>query len=125
MPKRKIFIEIQPLRVKLKSTIRHASASRTEGESVWVKAERNGIEGYGEGCPRPYVAGDDLESSVRWAQEMGLGVRGDFIVGTPAETMESLERTLEFAKRLKLDYAHFNKFVPFAGTELYEELVKQ
>ncbi len=65
------------------------------------------------------------EQAVRWAQEVGLGVRADFIVGTPAETMESLERTLQFAKRLKLDYAHFNKFVPFAGTELYEELVKQ
>jgi anaerobic magnesium-protoporphyrin IX monomethyl ester cyclase len=65
------------------------------------------------------------EQAVRWAQEVGLGVRADFIVGTPAETMESLERTLAFAKRLKLDYAHFNKFVPFAGTELYEELVAQ
>lgn len=65
------------------------------------------------------------EQAVRWAQEVGLGVRGDFIVGTPAETKESLERTLQFAKRLKLDYAHFNKFVPFAGTELYEELVEQ
>lgn len=65
------------------------------------------------------------EQAIRWTQEVGLGVRGDFIVGTPAETKESLEQTLEFTKRLKLDYAHFNKFVPFAGTELYEELVKQ
>lgn len=65
------------------------------------------------------------EQAVRWAQEVGLGVRGDFIVGTPVETKESLERTLQFTKCLKLDYAHFNKFVPFAGTELYEELVEQ
>lgn len=65
------------------------------------------------------------EQAVRWAQEVGLGVRGDFIVGTPGETLESLERTLQFAKRLKLDYAHFNKFIPFAGTELYEELTEQ
>ena len=68
---------------------------------------------------------EENEQAVRWAQEVGLGVRGDFIVGTPAETKESLERTLQFTKRLKLDYAHFNKFVPFAGTELYEELVQQ
>jgi len=65
------------------------------------------------------------EQAVRWAQEAGLRVRADFIVGTPAETMESLRRTLEFAKRLKLDYAHFNKFVPFAGTELYQQLYEQ
>jgi anaerobic magnesium-protoporphyrin IX monomethyl ester cyclase len=65
------------------------------------------------------------EQAVRWAQEVGLGVRGDFIIGTPGETMESLERTLAFAKRMKLDYAHFNKFVPYPGTELYERLVAE
>lgn len=65
------------------------------------------------------------EQAIRWAQEVGLGVRGDFIVGTPYDTKETLERTVQFAKRLKLDYAHFNKFVPFAGTELYDELVEQ
>jgi len=65
-----IHIEVQPLRVKLKSTIHHAAATRKEGESVWVMAERNGITGYGEGCPRSYVAGDELESSVRWAREI-------------------------------------------------------
>jgi len=68
MPERTIHIDVQPLRVKLKTTVRHAAATRNEGESVWVKAKRNGIAGYGEGCPRSYVAGDELESSVRWAQ---------------------------------------------------------
>jgi radical SAM superfamily enzyme YgiQ (UPF0313 family) len=63
--------------------------------------------------------------AVQWALEVGLGVRGDFIIGTPGETMESLENTLAFAKRVKLDYAHFNKFVPFPGTELYERLLTE
>ncbi len=70
MTEQTILIEVQPLRVKLKSTVRHAAATRNEGESVWVKVERNGIAGYGEGCPRSYVAGDELESSVQWAQEI-------------------------------------------------------
>ncbi|MBW7957408.1 MAG: B12-binding domain-containing radical SAM protein [Deltaproteobacteria bacterium] len=62
------------------------------------------------------------ENATRWAREAGLSVRADFIVGTPGETLESMEKTLEFAKRLRVDYAHFNKFVPFPGTELYEAL---
>ena len=70
MTEQTILIEVQPLRLKLKATIRHAGATRTEGESVWVKAERKGITGYGEGCPRSYVAGDDLESSILWVQDM-------------------------------------------------------
>lgn len=65
------------------------------------------------------------ERAVYLAHKAGLSVRADFIVGTPGETLESLKRTLEFAIRLKVDYAHFNKFVPFPGTELYETLVKQ
>lgn len=60
--------------------------------------------------------------AVRWAKEVGLSVRADFIVGTPGETMESLRKTLRFAIDMDLDYAHFNKFVPFPGTELYKSL---
>jgi L-alanine-DL-glutamate epimerase-like enolase superfamily enzyme/pimeloyl-ACP methyl ester carboxylesterase len=67
--KQSLCIEAIPLRVKFKTTIRHAAATRNEGESVWVKATRNGTVGYGEGCPRDYSAGDDLGSSVEWVRE--------------------------------------------------------
>lgn len=69
--------------------------------------------------------GNTLEQNiqaVRWAKDAGLSVRADFIVGTPKETIESLQRTLKFAIDMDLDYAHFNKFVPFPGTELYRAL---
>ncbi len=65
---------------------------------------------------------EENRRAVRWAKEAGLEVRGDFIVGTPGETMESLERTLNFTLEAGLDYAHFNKFTPFPGTELYRRL---
>ena len=60
--------------------------------------------------------------AVKWAKEAGLSVRADFILGTPGETGESLKETLAFSLKMKLDYAHFNKFVPYPGTELYEKL---
>lgn len=62
------------------------------------------------------------EKAVKWAKAVGLSVRGDFIVGTPGDSLESMEKTLEFAIKLNLDYAHFNKFVPLPGTELYRNL---
>lgn len=68
MTKQTIRIEAQPLRIPLKTTFRHAGATRNKGESIWVKAERNEMSGFGEGCPRTYVAGDDLESSLLWVQ---------------------------------------------------------
>ena len=63
--------------------------------------------------------------AIRLAKEAGLEVRGDFIVGTPGETWESLEKTVQFAIDMKLDYAHFNKFNPLPGSELYRQLVGQ
>lgn len=64
-----IHIDVQPLKVHLKTKFRHPAAERTDGESLWVRAWRKGISGFGEGCPRTYVAGDDLASSLAMIQE--------------------------------------------------------
>ena len=69
MSKQTIHLKAMQLKAKLKTTFRHASANRDEGESIWVQVRRNGNIGYGEGCPRIYVAGDDLESSFKWVEE--------------------------------------------------------
>ena len=90
MPEQTILIEVHPLQGTLKSTIRLAAATRNGGENVWVKAERNGITGYGEGCPRSYVAGDKLESSVRWAQEIFSAGKVHF---------NTLEDTIKWAEK--------------------------
>jgi len=63
--------------------------------------------------------------AVRLTREAGLEVRGDFLVGSPGETWESLERTVRFALDMGLDYAHFNKFVPFPGSELFKKLTAE
>jgi radical SAM superfamily enzyme YgiQ (UPF0313 family) len=68
---------------------------------------------------------EECRRAVGWARQAGMRVRAAFILGTPAETTETLNKTLEFAKELPLDVAHFNKFVPFPGSEFYRELVKQ
>ena len=73
MPEGPIIIDVQPLTVKLKTTFRHAGAARKTGASVWVRARRGSVSGWGEGCPRPYAAGDDMASSVAWVQENFAG----------------------------------------------------
>jgi L-alanine-DL-glutamate epimerase-like enolase superfamily enzyme len=67
--KQPLHIEAEPLRLNLKTTIRHAAATRNKGESIWVQAKRNEDSGYGEGCPRIYVTGDDLDASLTWIKE--------------------------------------------------------
>ena len=69
MTKQHLLIKAEPLRLILKAKVRHAAATRSNGESIWVQAQRLNQTGYGEGCPRAYVAGDDLESSLEWVRE--------------------------------------------------------
>jgi L-alanine-DL-glutamate epimerase-like enolase superfamily enzyme/pimeloyl-ACP methyl ester carboxylesterase len=64
-----ISIRFLKLRLPLKSTVRHAAASRNEGESLWVQARRGDFSGFGEGCPRDYVTGQTLESASQWLSE--------------------------------------------------------
>jgi radical SAM superfamily enzyme YgiQ (UPF0313 family) len=87
-----------------------------------------GLESGDERMLKLLKKGNTLEQNrmaVYLAKKAGLSVRADFIVGTPGETLESLKHTLEFAIKLKVDYAHFNKFVPLPGTELYKILAHQ
>ena len=46
---------------------------------------------------------------------------GHFVLGIPGETGESLEKTLDLARRLPLDFAQFYCAVPFPGARLYEK----
>jgi L-alanine-DL-glutamate epimerase-like enolase superfamily enzyme len=87
--KQPLHIEAEPLRLNLKTTIRHAAATRNKGESIWVQAKRNGDSGYGEGCPRIYVTGDDLDASLTWIKE-------NFSTGLV--NFETLEDLKEWAK---------------------------
>jgi radical SAM superfamily enzyme YgiQ (UPF0313 family) len=87
-----------------------------------------GLESGDERILKLLKKGNTVEQNkmaVRLAKEAGLSVRADFIVGTPGETIGSLKRTLDFAIKAKVDYAHFNKFVPYPGTELYGILVAE
>jgi len=89
MMKHTLSIEAEPLRLNLKTTIRHAAATRNEGESIWVQAKRNGNTGYGEGCPRVYVAGDDLDASLTWIKKNFSSGKVNF------ETLEDLKQWAE------------------------------
>ena len=50
--------------VPFRVVFRHASASRSEAANVIVAARgKEGVTGYGEGCPREYVTGETVESA--------------------------------------------------------------
>jgi hopanoid biosynthesis associated radical SAM protein HpnJ len=71
--------------------------------------------------------GATLEAAERFtknAHSLGLTIHGDFIVGLPGETRESIRRTVDFAKRLNTETIQVSIAHPYPGTEFYD-YVKQ
>jgi radical SAM superfamily enzyme YgiQ (UPF0313 family) len=68
---------------------------------------------------------DDVIKAVNYAREVNLTTVGFFMLGLPNETIEQAKATIEFAKKLDLDFAKFAITVPFPGSELFDTLVKE
>jgi anaerobic magnesium-protoporphyrin IX monomethyl ester cyclase len=63
---------------------------------------------------------EQVEKAVKGSREAGLQVIGYFMLGSPGETPDTIRQTIEFAKKLKVDFAQFSITTPFPGTGLYD-----
>lgn len=66
--------------------------------------------------------GITLEQSLEFnenAQKAKMRVHGCFMVGNPGETAETMNETLKFAKKLKLDTVQFFPLMVYPGTEAF------
>ena len=68
---------------------------------------------------------DQIAQAVDWAHRAGLKVRGTLILGLPTETAEDSRATIDWAKKLKLDFAKFSLATPYPGTVLYDLALQQ
>jgi hopanoid biosynthesis associated radical SAM protein HpnJ len=57
-------------------------------------------------------------------KKLGLTIHGDFIVGLPGETRESIRKTIDFAKELDVETIQVSIAHPYPGTEFYEHAKK-
>jgi len=63
------------------------------------------------------------EKAVKTTRRAGMdSIVGSFIVGAPTETREEIENTLEFARRIPIDFPQFNILGVFPGMDIWEEL---
>jgi radical SAM superfamily enzyme YgiQ (UPF0313 family) len=56
--------------------------------------------------------------------KLGLVVHGDFILGLPGETRETIRNTINFAKELDVETIQVSVAHAYPGTELYDQAVK-
>ena len=67
---------------------------------------------------------DMAERYTRDAHKLGLTIHGDFIVGLPGESRESLRKTIDFAKKLNCETIQVSIAHPYPGTEFYDYVKK-
>ena len=57
-------------------------------------------------------------------KKVGILIHGDFIIGLPGETKESIQRTIDFAQELDAETIQVSIAHAFPGTEMHEYLAK-
>jgi magnesium-protoporphyrin IX monomethyl ester (oxidative) cyclase len=69
---------------------------------------------------RKNVPFDRLREIIRVCRKLKIETAGSFILGLPGETLETFQKTIDFAKEIGLDRASFLAATPFPGTDLYK-----
>jgi radical SAM superfamily enzyme YgiQ (UPF0313 family) len=67
--------------------------------------------------------GATVEMALRFTEnckKLGLTIHGDFIIGLPGETRETIRQTIDFAKRLDTETIQVSIAHALPGTELYD-----
>ena len=57
---------------------------------------------------------------IKSIQEAGINVGANYIFGLPKDTMETMQRTLDFAMSAKTEYANFYSAMCYPGSQLYQ-----
>jgi len=64
---------------------------------------------------------EQAEQAVRYSKEAGMtNIVGYFMFGAPGETLETIDKTVDFAIAIGLDHAQFSIATALPGSELYE-----
>lgn len=85
-----------------------------------------GVESPEDDVLRHYKKGyvsDAVRDAFFRARASGLRTVGTFIIGLPGETEETIQKTVDYAIELRMDFASFNVAVPRFGTAFRGEAI--
>ena len=63
---------------------------------------------------------NDVINAVSWTKKAGIDIRGAFMLGNPGETEKSIRKTIEYSKKIGIQFAMYNITTPFPGTALFD-----
>lgn len=63
---------------------------------------------------------DQVRDTIRSCHKLGIWTYGNFLIGFPEQTPESIEKTIQFAESCGLDMINAYIVQPYKGAELYD-----
>lgn len=67
---------------------------------------------------------EQARQAAKWTKDLGIDIRGSFMLALPGETPAKGQRTIDFAKELDVTFAQFLTTYPEWGTELYDDAIR-
>jgi radical SAM superfamily enzyme YgiQ (UPF0313 family) len=68
---------------------------------------------------------EQVVQAFKLCREEGIHIACSFMLGIPGETVDDMETTYKFAKRLDPDWCHFYVFIACPNSGLYEEVLQK
>ena len=68
---------------------------------------------------------EKVERACKMTRDAGIGFFAYMMIGIPHETKEEMFETVDFAKKLKPDYAQFSICTPYPKVELYFQMLEE
>lgn len=77
------------------------------------------------GRMKKQITTSKIRNCVNMIHNSGIDMAGFFILGFPGETEGTIKQTIRFATELPIKRANFFTYLPFPGSESYEDLKKK
>lgn len=81
-------------------------------------ADQGSLKAYGR-----HVRQHQFQSLIQHAKALEIEICGDFIIGLPHDTRQSVEETISYACTMGIDFASFNVAAPLAGSSIRSQAI--
>ncbi len=68
---------------------------------------------------------EQSENAMEISREVGIESNASFMIGIPGETVEDIEKTIEFACKISPDVVTFALLKPYPGSPVYEDALRE
>ena len=90
-----------------------------------LKAVKVGVESFDENVlkesGRFTIARDQQLEKIRELEKNNIQISAMYILGFPTDTKISIQKTINYAKKLNTTYAQFSVWTPYPGTPVYSQ----